>query len=191
MRARSFTPRAQHSRSESLGSSLEVGCRHRRRVLGASEPILGLEMSDAYVRFPPFLVDHVAQRLLRDGEPVHLRPRTWNVLRYLVERAGQLVTKDDLLDSVWSDSIVSEGTLTNSIRELRAALGGDARSPTYIVTVHRRGFRFVAELAPAESPPALPATPSRPATTAQVAGTVAVVASAPAFVGRRPELDRL
>src|SRR5262245_60862358 len=148
-------------------------------------------MSDAYIRFPPFVLDHAAECLRRDGEAVHLRPRTWNVLCYLVERPGQLVTKDDLLDSVWSDAIVSEGTLTNSIRELRAALGDDARSPRYIETVHRRGFRFVAELAPAESQPAATASPPRPAATAHPAGTAAVVVPAPVFVGRRSEVDRL
>src|SRR5262245_40002061 len=130
-------------------------------------------MSDAYIRFPPFVLDHAAECLRRDGEAVHLRPRTWNVLCYLVERSGQLVSKDDLLNSVWSDAVVSEGTLTNSIRELRAALGDDARSPRYIETVHRRGFRFVAKLERVESPPA---APPRPATTAHPAGTAAVAA---------------
>ena len=103
-------------------------------------------MTDAYVRFPPFVLDPVAGCLLRDGEAVHLRPRTWDVLRYLVARQRQLVSKDDLLGSVWTNAIVSEGTLTHSIRELRVALGDDAHSPKYIETVHRRGFRFVARL---------------------------------------------
>src|SRR5262245_58998358 len=151
----------------------------------------GLEMSDAYVRFPPFLLDHVAGCLLRDGEALHLRPRTWDVLCYLVARPGQLVTKDELLDSVWSDAIVSEGTLTSSIRELRAALGDDARSPRYIETVHRRGFRFVAPLAHVESLPTASASPPRPATTAHPAATSAVAVSATAFVGRQSEVDRL
>lgn len=98
------------------------------------------------IRFPPFVLDRSAGSLLRDGEVVHLRPRTWDVLCHLAERPGRLVTKDELLDAVWSDAVVTEGTLTNSIRELRAALGDDARSPRFIETVHRRGFRFVADV---------------------------------------------
>ena len=101
------------------------------------------------------------------------------------------MTKDDLLDSVWTDAIVSEGTLTNSIRELRAALGDDAHSPRYIETVHRRGFRFVAKLERVEASPAATALPPSPATTTQPTGTAAVRAPASAFVGRRSELDRL
>ena len=101
----------------------------------------------AVIRFPPFLLDRSAGSLLRDSEVVHLRPRTWDVLCHLAERPGRLVTKDELLDAVWSDAVVTEGTLTNSIRELRAALGDDARQPRFIETVHRRGFRFVADLA--------------------------------------------
>jgi len=101
------------------------------------------------------------------------------------------VSKEDLLDSVWTDAIVSEGTLTNSIRELRAALGDDARSPKYIETVHRRGFRFVARLERVEPSPAETASPPSPATTTQPRGTAAVRAPVSAFVGRRSELDRL
>jgi DNA-binding winged helix-turn-helix (wHTH) protein len=104
------------------------------------------EESLAIIRFPPFVLDPAAGTLLRDAEVVHLRPRTWDVLCHLAERPGLLVTKDELLDAVWSDAVVTEGTLTNSIRELRAALGDDARSPRLIETVHRRGFRFVADV---------------------------------------------
>ncbi len=98
------------------------------------------------IRFPPFLLDLAAGTLLHDAEVVHLRPRTWDVLCHLAGRPGLLVTKDELLDAVWSDAVVTEGTLTNSIRELRAALGDDARQPRFIETVHRRGFRFVADV---------------------------------------------
>lgn len=98
------------------------------------------------IRFPPFLLDRRAGSLQRDSEAVHLRPRTWAVLCHLAERPGRLVTKDELLDAVWADAVVTEGTLTNSIRELRAALGDDAREPRFIETVHRRGFRFVADV---------------------------------------------
>jgi DNA-binding winged helix-turn-helix (wHTH) protein len=96
------------------------------------------------IAFPPFLLDLESGRLLRGDLAIHLRPRTWAVLRYLALSPGRLVTKDELLSAVWSDAVVSEGTLTNSIRELRAALDDDARAPRFLETVHRRGFRFLA-----------------------------------------------
>lgn len=132
------------------------------------------------VSFPPFLLDPSVGHLLRDGDVVHLRPRTWKVLCYLAERPGRLVTKDELLSSVWSDAVVSEGTLSNSIRELRAALDDDAQSARYIQTVHRRGFRFIAPLANAPIPRQTDAPAPR---------ALGPVASP--LVGRQAELDQL
>jgi DNA-binding winged helix-turn-helix (wHTH) protein len=137
-------------------------------------------VSDQVVAFPPFLLDSSAGRLLRDGETIHLRPRTWKVLCYLAERPGRLVTKDELLSSVWSDAVVSEGTLSNSIRELRAALDDDAQSARYIQTVHRRGFRFIAPIASAPAPRKAEAPAPR-----------AVGDASHPLVGRQPELDEL
>jgi hypothetical protein len=68
------------------------------------------------------------------------------VLGYLAGRPRRLVRKEELLDHVWSGTHVSEVVLKVCIRELRAALGDDARSPRFIETVHRRGYRFVAEV---------------------------------------------
>lgn len=98
------------------------------------------------VRFDPFLLDLETQQLLHGDTPVKLRPRTWKVLCYLATRHGQLVTKNELIDSVWSGIAISEVTLSTSISELRAALGDSARSPRFVETIHGRGFRFIAEL---------------------------------------------
>src|SRR6185295_4228573 len=97
------------------------------------------------VVFSPFRLDTLGGQLTRAGVPVPLRPKTWAVLLHLVERPGQLVTKDELLDSVWGDVAVTPDTLTKSIGELRVALGDDPKTPRFIETVHRRGFRFIAE----------------------------------------------
>lgn len=137
-------------------------------------------MPSQVVSFPPFLLDHSSGRLLHDGQAVHLRPRTWKVLCYLAERPGRLVTKDELLSSVWSDAVVSEGTLSNSIRELRAALDDDAQSARYIQTVHRRGFRFIATIESAPPPRHAEAPVPR-----------AVGAASNPLVGRQSELDEL
>ncbi|MGE4094434.1 MAG: tetratricopeptide repeat protein [Candidatus Binatia bacterium] len=74
-----------------------------------------------------------------------------SVLRYLAERAGQVVTKEELFAAVWPDAVVSDAALTTCIQEVRQALRDNARQPRFIETVHRRGFRFVAEIQSPES----------------------------------------
>lgn len=88
-------------------------------------------------------IDFRAGELIRDGSPIPLRPKTWSVLLHLVERPGALVSRDELLDAVWPGIAVTPDTLTKSISELRLALGDDAKAPRFIVTVPRRGFRFL------------------------------------------------
>ena len=96
------------------------------------------------VHFGPFCLDLRAGRLMHESRPVRLRPKTFAVLRHLVQRAGALVTKDELLDAVWGDTAVTENTLTQSIGELRRTLKDDSTPPRFIETVHHRGFRFIA-----------------------------------------------
>jgi DNA-binding winged helix-turn-helix (wHTH) protein len=84
-----------------------------------------------------------------------LRAKSLTVLWYLLERAGQVVTKEELLQAVWPGLAVSEGVLTVCISELRRVLGDEAQAPQYIETVHRRGYRFIGALqGPASRPPA-------------------------------------
>lgn len=134
------------------------------------------------IRFSQFVLDRRAGTLLRGNEEVRLRPRTWAVLCHLAERPGVVVSREELFGSLWSDAVVSEGTLSNSIRELRAALGDDSRSPRFIETVHRRGYRFVADVAGAAAKPPFSETAS------QRRGQGARPA---AMVGRRVELAAL
>jgi DNA-binding winged helix-turn-helix (wHTH) protein len=72
-----------------------------------------------------------------------LTPRAFAVLRHLVEHRGRLVTKQELLTTIWRDTIVSDAALASGIRDLRKALGDSSGAPRYIQTVHRRGFRFI------------------------------------------------
>src|SRR6185503_2014178 len=76
-----------------------------------------------------------------------LTPRAFAVLRHLVEHPQRLITKDDLLATVWRDAIVSDAALASCIRDLRRALGDSSNAPRYIETVHRRGFRFIGPVA--------------------------------------------
>jgi len=100
-------------------------------------------MAQGDIFFPPFRFDGDAQRLWRGNAPVQLRPKTFAVLRYLLEHPGHLVTKDELLENVWPDTVVSQELPRISIGELRRALGDDRWAPKFIETVHGRGFRWI------------------------------------------------
>ena len=78
---------------------------------------------------------------------LELTPRAFAVLRHLVEHRERLVTKDNLLAAVWGGVAVSDAALSTCIRDLRRALGDSSEAPRYILTVHRRGFRFVGPIA--------------------------------------------
>ena len=98
------------------------------------------------LEFESFRLDLQDERLWRHDQAIELRPKTWQVLRQLVALSGQLVTTSQLLDAVWPDVDVTQGTLTQSIAELRRILRDDASHPRFIQTVHGRGYRFIAEL---------------------------------------------
>jgi TolB-like protein/DNA-binding winged helix-turn-helix (wHTH) protein/Flp pilus assembly protein TadD len=100
-------------------------------------------MSSSLLHFPPFRLDPSNERLWRETVEIPLRPKTFAVLRYLVEHPEQLVTKEELLNAVWAETVVGEDALTGCIRDLRKVLGDEAKRPQYIETVHRRGFRFI------------------------------------------------
>lgn len=84
--------------------------------------------------------------LERDGKSVPLTPKMFDTLLVLVENHGKVVDKDTLLKEVWPDSFVEEGNIAFNIRQLRKVLDDDARVPSYIETVPKRGYRFVAEV---------------------------------------------
>ena len=101
--------------------------------------------------FPPFRLDTVNQCLWRrmgsgEDERVALKPKPFAILRYLVEHAGRLVTQDELLDAVWSDTHVQPEVLKRHIFEIREVLGDDPRHPTYIETLPRLGYQFIVDI---------------------------------------------
>ena len=107
------------------------------------------------VEFDAFRLDRRDERLWCGQEVVPLHPKTFAVLCCLVTQAGQLVTKDALLEAVWPETVVSQSVLQVAIRKLRQVLGDQARTPWFIETVHGRGYRFIA-------PVHAPASPGRP-----------------------------
>jgi serine/threonine-protein kinase len=103
--------------------------------------------------FGPFVFDRAHQLLAREGHEVPLPPRVIGVLDVLTARPGQIVSKQELIETVWKDAFVSDTSLAEAISFLRQALGDDPQQPSYIQTVHRRGYRFL-PAAPAVVPQA-------------------------------------
>lgn len=108
--------------------------------------------------FESYRLDTDDAALWRDQERIVLRPKTFDVLRYLVEHAGELVRKETLLDEVWKNSYVVEGVLTTSMSELRKIFGDTAKNQRFIATIYRRGYRFIAPVVPANEAQAASAT---------------------------------
>jgi TolB-like protein/tetratricopeptide (TPR) repeat protein len=105
--------------------------------------------------FGPFLLDVADRSLKREGLPIALTPKHFDLLVVLVEEAGRLVGKDALLARVWPDVAVEEGNLSKGVFGLRQVLDGDDGS-RYIATVPKRGYRFIAPvtIGPGEAGPA-------------------------------------
>ena len=96
--------------------------------------------------FGNFRLDLTEKVLLRDGKSVPVTPKVFETLCVLVERAGHLVEKDELMQKLWQDRFVAESNLTFNIKMLRKGLGDSASKPVFIETVPRRGYRFIAEV---------------------------------------------
>ena len=105
-------------------------------------------MAADLLRFETFQLDTATAELQKAGRPVHLSAQPAKVLTFLALNAGRLVTREDLHEHVWSgDTFVDfEQGLNFCIKEIRDALGDDARAPTYIETLPRRGYRFLARV---------------------------------------------
>ncbi len=146
-------------------------------------------------RFDDVVVDPAAHSLLRGGEPQPLEPKAFAVLLALLQRPGELIARDDLLDLAWGHRHVTPGVLTRAIAQLRPALGDDSQQPRYIQTRHALGYRFIGRLqvapdaAPepqAEEPaPAVDAGAQAPAVTSPPEWTPADLAPA-----TMPAVDR-
>ncbi|MDQ3742959.1 MAG: tetratricopeptide repeat protein [Acidobacteriota bacterium] len=96
--------------------------------------------------FGPFRLNVTEGLLLCDGRPVPLAPKALAILSVLVRKSGCLVEKSELMETVWPDTFVEESNLTQNIFTLRKLLGKDAHGRSYIETVSRRGYRFMAEV---------------------------------------------
>jgi len=105
-----------------------------------------------FYEFGPFRIDTAERLLLRDGVVVPLTPKVFDTLLVLVQNSGHILTKDELLKLVWSDSVVEEASLTKNISTLRKALGQTPDTDQYIETIPWRGYRFSTPVTCLEAP---------------------------------------
>jgi DNA-binding winged helix-turn-helix (wHTH) protein len=116
--------------------SSEIG----RKALGMSS--LHVAAAEMTYQFANMTLDLARGSLLGANGEIELRPKSFNVLRYLVANAGRVVSKDEMLQVIWPDVIVSEDSLTRCISDVRFAIGD--RDAAIIKTIPKRGYRFEA-----------------------------------------------
>lgn len=103
-------------------------------------------LGDVKYRFEPFSLDLSQEQLTGPEGDIALRPQAFALLKLLVERAPELLTRDEILDEVWGRHALSVNSLPQVIAEIRSALGDTAANSRYVATKHRRGYHFVAEV---------------------------------------------
>ena len=102
--------------------------------------------SQKSMAFDSYLLDLLAGHLYGRSGVIPLTPKASALLEYLAANPGRLLSKRELLDALWPRAYVTDGVLKVCIREIRRALGDDARTPRVIETAHRRGYRFIARV---------------------------------------------
>jgi Tol biopolymer transport system component/DNA-binding winged helix-turn-helix (wHTH) protein len=102
--------------------------------------------------FGSFRLDVDERLLMRDGRMAPLPPKVFETLLVLVENSGRVVSKDELMQSLWPDTFVEESNLTQNISQLRRALGDGTGGVKFIETIPKRGYRFVADVQPLVEP---------------------------------------
>ena len=139
--------------------------------------------------FGPFRFDPASRLLWRGHDIVPLTPKAGELLGQLVEHAGQVLSKDDLIRRVWPDTFVEEANLSHHVYRIREALGEHPGGGDYIETLARRGYRFVAPVARDAAPPSTIAAAHDTPTPAP-ADLAATAAGQPVRVPHPPNLDR-
>ncbi|MBX3636583.1 MAG: helix-turn-helix transcriptional regulator [Rubrivivax sp.] len=146
----------------------------------------GLAPLPERLRFGRFELRPLEQRVLADGEPLAIRGRAYDLLVALVQRAGRVVPRQELIEAVWPGRFVEENNLSVQVNGLRKALGGDI-----LVTVPGRGYRFVAPLAAADGVIAAGAAPVAATPPAPPALRTHLPVAQPLLVGRSEDLAAL
>jgi TolB-like protein len=145
-------------------------------------------------RFDDFVVDPESWCLSCDERQIHLEPVVLKLLIYLIPHRDRLVTRQELMDTVWGDTVVSESAVNQAVARLRKALGDDSDTPRYLETVHTKGYRFIAEVRETDGPGHVEPAPVKPRKTVQrrvlVAGAAMVIlAMLAVFWTRAPQQE--
>ncbi len=120
-------------------------------------------------RFDEFTLEVAARKLTRGAAATAVPSRAFDTLVYLLEHRERLVSKNELIDAIWSDVVVTDDSLTHAISVVRRALGDERDHPRYIQTVPRRGYRFIGTVRAAEAePPIKPGEPNAAPAAARV-----------------------
>jgi DNA-binding winged helix-turn-helix (wHTH) protein/tetratricopeptide (TPR) repeat protein len=135
------------------------------------------------------VVDPVRRIVLRDGEAVAVTPKALSILFVLLERQGEVVTKQELIERIWPDTFVTEANLTQNISSLRKALGESANTRRYIVTVPGRGYSLAALAVPLEMPEKDEAQPLPPAPAEPPSAAPVPASGPPSGVRRTVEME--
>jgi eukaryotic-like serine/threonine-protein kinase len=153
-------------------------------------PVFGYSHPSVH-EFGPFRLDAAERLLLRAGQSVSLTPKAFDLLAFLVERHGRLVTKQELMSALWPDTFVEEANLTYTVSALRKALGDGQDGEQYIQTVPTRGYRFVAPVTHEEELPASQSVAGTPPRFRQNLGLqIGVVALTAAAIAMLPFVVR-
>jgi DNA-binding winged helix-turn-helix (wHTH) protein len=139
------------------------------------------------LRIGAWCVDPKSGQMSRDGEIVRVEARTLRLLLCLAERAGEVVSIDDLLNQAWSGVVVTPDSVYQAVASLRRLLGDDPKQPTYIATVPRLGYRMVATVTPwvNAEPLVLPGRRMRGSWRTIVVALCAVLAAVLLFKGKK------
>ena len=135
-------------------------------------------------RFAEFEIDLSQQELRRLGEPVHIEPQVFDLIVHLVRNPDRIVSKDELIETIWNGRIISEAALSSRINGARRALGDNGTDQVFIRTLHKRGFRFVGHVQAITAPEADVETARLVPDDAVAPGSVPVRVSVSAEVSR-------
>ncbi|MGB6396546.1 MAG: winged helix-turn-helix domain-containing protein [Bradyrhizobium sp.] len=135
-------------------------------------------------RFAEFEIDLSQQELRRLGEPVHIEPQVFDLIVHLARNHDRIVSKDELIETIWNGRIISEAALSSRINGARRALGDNGTDQVFIRTLHKRGFRFVGHVQAISAPEADVETARLVPDDAVAPGSVPVRVSVSAEVSR-------
>jgi DNA-binding winged helix-turn-helix (wHTH) protein/predicted ATPase len=108
---------------------------------------VNLIANDKRIVFDRFSLDLINESLWKGPEEIKLRPKAFALLNYLLQHSGQLITKEELLNAIWPETFVGDAVLKVTVGQLREALEDDPKTPRFIETSHRRGYRFIGQIA--------------------------------------------